>query len=221
MCDRWLQVFTFLCMSAVLVPALADSIERHEPEIDMFATMAGYCSKLRIDNRDFSCTTVAFSHSPGGRSGFTVPLMDSEDDAHIVTFSGENGKRGNDNRYELLIDRMLLKSKDRPKQDGLPVPLITSTTGMCEQVGNFAMQQVSTISCTASDGEGKKYELQFKSDGTPIRIQMIRSADPAAEERRAKILSTHISQLRCRQMADLEGILPRDRTGFILKCMED
>ena len=41
------------------------------------------------------------------------------------------------NLYELPIDRMLLKSKDRPKADGLPVPFVESTAGLCKQVGNF------------------------------------------------------------------------------------
>ena len=59
----------------------ADENERHEPEIDMFASMTGKCSTLKVAERDFSCTTVAFSHSPGGRSGFTVPLNDPDDDS--------------------------------------------------------------------------------------------------------------------------------------------
>ena len=78
--------FTFVSMTPVAV--LADENERHGPEIDMFASMSGKCSALRVAERDFSCTTVAFSHSPGGRSGFTVPLNDPDDDSHIITFSG-------------------------------------------------------------------------------------------------------------------------------------
>jgi hypothetical protein len=77
--------------------------------------MSGKCSTLKVAERDFSCNTVAFSHSPGGRFGFTVPLNDPEDDTHIITFSGEKSKREHDNQYELSIDRMLLKSKDRPR----------------------------------------------------------------------------------------------------------
>jgi hypothetical protein len=30
-----------------------------------------------------------------------------------------------------------------------------------------------------------------------------------------------VEQLKCRQQADHEGVLPRDRTAFILKCMEE
>jgi len=191
-----------------------------EIEVDVFASMAGKCSTLKIEERDFSCTSVAFSHSPGGRSGFTVPLNDPDDDSHIITFSGENGRRG-DNVYELTIDRMLLKSKDSPKEDGLPTPTVEPSTGKCKQIGNFATRHVSSVSCMASDGKGRKYELQFDSDGSPIRVQMIRLADPEAEAERERMLAAHIEQLKCRHMADAQGVLPRDRTEFILRCMEE
>jgi hypothetical protein len=208
-------------------PVVADETERHEPDIDMFASMAGRCSTLKVAERDFVCTTTAFFHSPGGRSSFTVPLNDPDDDSHIITFSGEKSKRERDNLYELSIDQMLLKSKDRPKVDGLPVPSVVSSTGMCKQIGNFAAQQVSSITCDATDANGIKYELQFESDGSPIRVRMINVSDPAgsvpnpANAARAKALAAHIEQLKCRQMADAQGVLPRDRTDFILRCMEE
>jgi hypothetical protein len=207
--------FVFISFLFVSV-ALAD-----EPEIDMFASMAGKCSTLKVAERDFACTSVAFSHSPGGRSGFTVPLNDSDDDTHIITFSGENGRRVQDNLYVLSIDQMLVKSKDRPKVDGLPTPAVELSTGTCKQTGNFVTQQVSSVSCIATDGKGRKYELQFESDGSPIKVRMIRATDPAAEQRRAEALSVHIEQLKCRQMADVQGVLPRDRTDFILRCMDE
>jgi hypothetical protein len=187
----------------------------------MFASMAGKCSTLKVAERDFACTSVAFSHSPGGRSGFTVPLNDSDDDTHIITFSGENGRRVQDNLYVLSIDQMLVKSKDRPKVDGLPTPAVELSTGTCKQTGNFVTQQVSSVSCIATDGKGRRYELQFESDGSPIKVRMIRATDPAAEERRTEVLSTHMEQLKCRQMADVQGVLPRDRTDFILRCMDE
>ena len=209
-------------------PLVGDETERHEPDVDMFASMTGKCGALKVAERDFVCTTVAFFHSPGGRSSFTVPLNDPDDDSHIITFSGEKSKREQDNRYELSIDRMLLKSKDRPKVDGLPVPSVVLSTGTCMQIGNFAAQKVSSISCDATDANGTKYGFQFESDGSPIRVQMISVSgptisvsDPAAEAARAKALAAHIEQLKCRQMADAQGVLPRDRTAFILSCMED
>ena len=214
---RWRPVaVAFLPFLVASVALLAGEIET-----DMFASMAGKCSTLKVAERDFACTTVAFSHSPGGRSGFTVPLNDPDDDTHIITFSGENGKRGQDNLYELSIDRMLLKSKDRPKADGLPIASVELSTGWCRQIGNFAMQQVSSVSCAATDEKGRKYELRFESDGSPIKVRMIRAADAETEERREKIIAAHIEQLKCRQMADVQGVLPRDRTEFILKCMEE
>jgi hypothetical protein len=209
-------------------PLVADETELHQPDVDMFAAMAGRCSTLKVAERDFVCTTVAFFHSPGGRSSFTVPLNDPDDDSHIITFSGEKSRRERDNLYELSIDQMLLKSKDRPKVDGLPVPSVVLSTGMCKQIGNFAAQQVSSITCDATDANGNKYELQFESDGSPIRVHMIAVSEttvsapnPAANAARAKALAAHIEQLKCRHMADAQGVLPRDRTDFILRCMEE
>ena len=210
-----------LSISMTSVTAFADEVERHEPDLDMFASMTGKCSTLKVAELDFSCTTVAFSHSPGGRSGFTVPLNDPEDDSHIITFSGERSRREQDNLYELSIDRMLLKSKDRPKVDGLPTPSVEPSDGTCRQIGNFATQRVSSISCNATDGNGRKYQFQFESDGSPIRVTMIRVADTATEQRRAKALAAHMVQLRCQQQAVVQGVLPRDRTAFILQCMEE
>jgi len=211
----------FMSFSMISFAVFADENERHEPEIDMFVSMAGKCSTLKVAERDFSCTAVAFSHSPGGRSGFTVPINDPDDDSHIITFSGEKSKREQENLYELSIDRMLLKSKDRPKVDGLPTPAVELSTGVCKQIGNFAKQQVSSVSCNAADGNGRKYEFQFESDGSPIKVRMIRIADTVVEEQRTKVLAAHMEQLKCRQQAVVEHVLPRDRTAFILKCMEE
>ena len=216
-----LTTVAFMSFSMTSVAVFADENERHGPEIDMFVSMSGKCSTLKVAERDFSCSTVAFSHSPGGRSGFTVPLNDPEDDSHIITFSGEKSKREQDNLYELSIDRMMLKSKDRPKVDGLPMPSVELSTGMCKQIGNFATQQVSSVSCNAADGNGRKYEFQFESDGSPIKVRMIRVADTVVEEQRSKVLAAHMEQLKCRQQSVSQGILPRDRTAFILRCMEE
>ena len=76
----------FICFLTGSSPIVADETERHEPDVDMFAAMAGRCSTLKVAERDFVCTTVAFFHSPGGRSSFTVPLNDPDDDSHIITF---------------------------------------------------------------------------------------------------------------------------------------
>jgi hypothetical protein len=125
---------------------------------------------------------VAFSQTEEGRANFTIAINDPRDDSHIITFSGDNGRRPDPNVYELPIDRMLLKSKDRPKVDGLPVPSIELATGLCRQAGNFVTLELSSISCTAVDQNGKKYELQYQSDGTPMavrRIKRLRVGSPA------------------------------------------
>jgi len=209
-----------IAIAFVFFPLAPSVLVAQQIESDLFASMTGKCITLKVADRDFTCSSVAFSHSPGGRSGFTVPLNDPEDDTHIITFSGENGRRDPEDLYQLPIDRMLLRSKDGPRADGLPVPSVEPSTGACKQVGNFARQQVSSISCSATDTKGRKYELQFESDGSPIKVKMVAAVDPEAEERRAKILAAHVEQMKCRQMAELQGVLPRDRTDFILRCME-
>jgi hypothetical protein len=158
-------------------PAVAsDELQRQEPDTIIFAMMSGKCSTLKVAGRDFACRAVAFFQTEEGRANFTVALDDPNDDSHIITFSGDNGRRPQANLYELPIDRMLLKSKDRPKADGLPVPAIESTAGLCKQVGNFVTLEVSSISCTAMDKNGKKYELQYQSDGAPMSVRRIKRA---------------------------------------------
>lgn len=150
-----------------------DDERKEEPDAIIFARMSGTCTRLKIDGHDYKCRAVAFVQNEEGRANFTVALDDPNDDSHIVSFSGDNGRRPQDNRYELPIDRMLLKSKDRPKVDGLPVPFIELSAGLCKQVGSFAAQQVSSISCNATDRNGKKYELEYESDGSPITVLRI------------------------------------------------
>jgi hypothetical protein len=211
------------CWRAVAIVvslSITSVLKAEEIESDVFASMAGKCSTLKIADRNFECSSMAFSHSPGGRSAFTVPLNDPGDENHIITFSGDNGKRARDDLYELPIDRVLLKSKDSPKAEGLPIASVEPSSGRCTQIGNFALQQVSSVSCVAADEKGRKYELQFESDGSPIKVKAIRLVDPGTEEQRTKALAAHVEQIKCRHMADAEGVLPRDRTEFILRCME-
>ena len=220
----WRVAAVAFSISVASVTLFADEVERHGPELDMFASMSGKCTTLKVAERDFSCAAVAFSHSPGGRSEFIVPVNDPDDDSNIITFSGEKGKREQDNLYELSIDRMLLKSRHRPKAGGFWIPSVEKATGTCRQAGNFATQRVSSVSCTATNEGGKTYQFQFESDGSPIRVLKITVADvddPALAERRARSLATHIAQLKCRQLAVVQGVLPRDRTAFILQCMEE
>jgi hypothetical protein len=103
----------------------------------------------------------------------------------------------------------------------LPVPSVVPATGSCKQIGDLAAQHVSSISCMATDANAVKYQFQFESDGSPIRVLMIRPPDPEADERRAKVIAAHIEQIKCRQKADAQHVLPRDRTDFILQCMDE
>jgi hypothetical protein len=171
-----------LAIIFIAMPARASDELRQEPDTVIFAMMSGRCSTLKVAGRDFACRAVAFFQTEEGRANFTVALDDPSDDSHIVTFSGDNGRRPDANLYELPIDRMLLKSKDRPKADGLPVPSVESTAGLCKQVGNFVTLELSSITCSAVDKNGKKYELQYLSDGAPMavrRIKRMRVGSPA------------------------------------------
>ena len=172
-----------LAIIFIATPARAsDELQRQEPDTVIFAMMSGKCSTLKVAGRDFACRAVAFFQTEEGRANFTVALDDPNDNSHIITFSGDNGRRPDANLYELPIDRMLLKSKDRPKADGLPVPSVESTAGLCKQVGNFVTLELSSITCSAVDKNGKKYELQYQSDGAPMavrRIKRMRVGSPA------------------------------------------
>jgi hypothetical protein len=170
--------FTFIALPA---PA-SETVPRPEPDTIIFAMMSGKCTMFRIGGRDLPCRAVAFSQNEEGRAHFTIAINDPRDDSRIITFSGDNGRRPAPNVYELPIDRMLLKSKDRPKVDGLPVPAVEPASGLCRQMGNFVTLELSSISCTAADQNGKTYELQYQSDGVPMavrRIKRMRVGSPA------------------------------------------
>ncbi|WP_249791133.1 hypothetical protein [Bradyrhizobium sp. SRL28] len=176
------QAFALAIIFIAMPAHASDELQRQEPDTVIFAMMSGKCRTLKVAGRDFACRAVAFFQTEEGRANFTVALDDPDDDSHIITFSGDNGRRPEANLYELPIDRMLLKSKDRPKADGLPVPSVESTAGLCKQVGNFVTLELSSISCTAVDKNGKKYELQYQSDGAPMavrRIKRMRVGSPA------------------------------------------
>ena len=150
--------------------------------VDLLALMSGHCKTLKVAGRPFACKTVAYAHDDKGRVNFAVAVDDPSDENHVVSFSGENGKRADDNSYELPIDRMLLNSKDRPKVDGLPVPAEQTSTGTCRQTGNFAAKKVNDVTCSAIDSEGRKYELLFVSDGAPVSVRRIRQSAPSIQD---------------------------------------
>jgi hypothetical protein len=156
----------------------ADEFKPQVADTDLFALMSGTCSTLKVVGRDFACRTVAYAHSVQGRAYFTIALDDPADQNHIISFSGENGRRSNENLYDLTVDRMLLNSKSRPKVDGLPVPIAVRSSGRCVQLGNFATGHVTSVVCSATDKHGKKYELRFESDGSPITVRRVNPSAP-------------------------------------------
>jgi hypothetical protein len=198
------------------VIAVASEDKRQEPDTDILALPSGKCSTLKVAGRDFACRAVAFFQNEQGRANFVIALDDPNDGSHIITFSGDNGRREKDDLYELQIDRMLLNSKDRPKVDGLPVPVVELSTGTCKQLGNLRTTGISSIACSATDRNGKSYAVQFESDGTPTTVRRIVRSALVNEKRRTK----QIEQLECRQKAEAAKILPRDRTAYIIGCLE-
>lgn len=149
---------------------------------DLLALMSGKCSTLKVAGRDFACRAVAYVHSVTGRVNFTIALEDSDDRNHIVSFSGENAQRTNENLYDLTVDRMLLNSNDQPKVDGLPVPAVVTSQGRCVQLGNFAAGHVSSVVCSAIDKNDNKYELRFESDGSPIMVRRVNPSAPSIRQ---------------------------------------
>src|SRR3954452_24790842 len=106
---RPLLVAVFLAATPSLA---AGATEREEPDIDMYAHISGRCTTLKIAGHDFVCKAVAYFHGQQGRAHFTIVLDDPRDASHIVSFSGENARREQENVYELQVCRMLLNSKD-------------------------------------------------------------------------------------------------------------
>src|SRR5258708_2401419 len=99
------------------VVPVATAPEHEEPDIDMYALMSGKCTTLKIAGSDFACKAVAYFHSQQGRAHFTIVLDDPRDASHIISFSGENGRRDQDNVYDLQVDKILPNSKARPRVD--------------------------------------------------------------------------------------------------------
>ena len=160
----------------------AGELKPQTPDTDLFALMTGTCSTLKIAGRDFACRTVAYVHSVQGRAYFTVAIDDPADQSHIVSFSGDNGRRTNDNLYDLVIDRMLLNSKSQPKTDGLPVPTVVKSAGRCVQLGSFASGHVTSVVCSATDRSGRKYDLRFEPDGSPITVRRVNPSAPSIHQ---------------------------------------
>jgi hypothetical protein len=171
----WQALAIAILVAAPVVAQTPDYPDRDKPDVDLYALMSGKCPTLKVAGRDFPCRAVAYFHSEKGRASFTVALDDPDDHSHIISFSGEIGRRTKADLYLLTVDRMELSSQDRPKADGLPLPALEPSDGACRQIGNFARLEVSSISCSATDKEGRQYQLNFESDGTPITLRRVRA----------------------------------------------
>ena len=176
------EVFPSGSLHADVNEAIANETKPQVQDTDLLALMAGRCSTLKIDGRDFACRAVAYAHSVQGRAYFTIALDDAADQHHIISFSGDDAQRTADNLYNLTVDRVLLNSNARPKVDGLPVPATVASAGRCVQLGNFAAGYISSVVCSATDTSGKEYQLRFESDGSPITIRRVRPSAPTIQQ---------------------------------------
>ena len=91
-----------------------------------------------------------------------------------------------------------------------------SSTGTCRQLGIISTRQVSSISCTATAKDGRKYELQFVSDGEPVTLRRIRQSSLEEEKARAK----KAEQLECRRKAYVakSAAAGLDRLRYPMPC---
>jgi hypothetical protein len=209
--------FSQRVLNSSSVILVSDEVKPPDADTDIFVPMSGKCTIAKVAGRNFACRAVAFFQGEQGRANFTFALDDPTDPTHIITFSGSNGRREQDNNlYELPIDRVLLKSKDRPKADGLPLPSGEPSGRLCRQVGNL-VTGISSVACTATDKTGKTYEVQFETDGLPMTVRRIRRTSLATERRRV------MQNLRreCRNQADAANVLPRDLTAYMIGCLEE
>jgi hypothetical protein len=204
--------------TAPAAPVIAIAADRQQDyDIDMIVTMSGRCTTLKIAGRDLPCRAVKYFHSRAGRAYFTIAIDDPTDKSHVVSFSGESARREGESLYELTIDQMLLNSSERPKVDGLRVPLVEPSSGSCRQIGTLATGMISKISCVAADRNGRKYELQFDSDNQPVKMQRISQGPLQPEKRRARLKELH----ECRRKAVTANVLPRDAASYIIQCLEE
>ena len=197
-------------------PAAATE-ERQDYDIDLIVTMSGRCTRLNIAGADLPCRAVKYFHSRGGRAYFTIAIDDPSDNGHIVSFSGENARREGDRLYELAIDQMLLNSRERPKVEGLRVPLVEPSSGACRQLGTLATGKITSITCAATDRAGRKYELQFDSDDRPVMTQRISQGPLQSEKRRTRLKAL----FECRRKAAEANVLPRDHASHVIQCLEE
>jgi hypothetical protein len=186
-------------------------------DIDMIVTFSGRCATFRAAGQSLPCRAVKYFHGQSGRAYFTIAIDDPTDKGHILSFSGDKARREKNDLYELTIDQMLINSKDRPRINAVRVPLVKPASGICRQSGDVEKKRITAVSCSATDKDGLKYELEFEADGQPSLVQTIvrESADLTKRRKRLRALTV------CRRKATDAQILPRDATSYIIQCLED
>jgi TonB family protein len=154
-----------------LVYRLSKSAMARAADTELAAFMAGKCNSASVGGQTMSCKYAAYSLTKSGRSNFKIALEDSEDARRAIAFSGIEAKKPQSDIYEVSIDKILLYSKDRPKDEGEIDPLMKAAAGTCRQVGDFARRKLSNLTCAATDEAGQVYSVDFGSDGSPIKVR--------------------------------------------------
>ena len=197
------------------VIAVANEEKRQEPDTDILALPTGKCSTLKIAGRDFACRAGAFFQNEQGRANFVIALDDPAGGSHIITFSGDNGRRETDDLYELQCDRM--RSTPRTGRRSMACRCRWSSfdrnvhaLGNLRTDAEFPASPAARPIATARASSA----VRIRRHATTVR-RIVRSA-LVDEKRRTK----QIEQLECRQKAEAAKILPRDRTAYIVGCLE-
>jgi hypothetical protein len=185
-------------------------------DIDLIVGMSGKCSVFRSAGQNLPCRAVKYFHGESGRAYFTIAVDDPSDKGRIVSFSGDKARRDSNDFYELTIDQVLLNSRERPRVNGVRVPRVEPSSGLCKQFGDIESKQIRSISCVAADREGRTYELQFEADGQPATVQKITREPLESVRRRARLRALKV----CRAKAADAQILARDKAAYIIQCLE-
>src|SRR5215510_6378336 len=185
-----------------IVPIAADS---ETYDIDLIVAFSGKCTVFRVVGRSLPCRAVKYFHGESGRAYFTIAVDDPADKGRIVSFSGEKARREGNDFYELTIDQVLLNSRERPLVGGVRVPRAEPSNGTCKQTGDIDSKQIKSISCVATDSNGRTYELQFQADGQPATVQKITREPLESVRRRASSVRSRLAVSRPRTRKSCRG----------------
>ena len=201
---------------ALALPVVPIARDDENYDIDLIVGFFGKCSIFRVAGQSLPCRAVKYFHGESGRAYFTVAVDDPADKGRIVSFSGDKARRERNDLYELTVDQVLLNSRERPLAGGVRVPRVEPSSGTCRQAGDIDSKQISSISCVATDRDGKTYELQFQASGEPATVQKITREPLESVRRRARLRALKA----CRIKAAEAQILARDKAAYVIQCLE-